>query len=263
MDVVLTNPRNAVSAIRLGLPVVSSLSTFNRDDNVINWGRSDGPNDVNVLNHGAQIAITINKRRYLELLCSSGVSVPEVYGPGRLPQRGQYVVRPDQHEEGNEFSIANGGDYVADGHHATKFITPTREYRVWFANNKFLTARRIPRPSEGETDESCRSRWGYQATSNFDGAVALCRQALAVAPLHFGAFDLLWATDQHKWYILEVNSAPSLDSERVRNFMVPNIKAMMTQEPAQRPQPATPLRAPARRRVEVLSRDGSWVEIEV
>ena len=261
MNYIITNPRNAVSAVRLGLPVVTEVP---RDyDNIVNWGRSDAT-APKMLNPGTQIANTVDKYHYLTVIAQHGVSCPPTYGPGNILPRGQYVMRPFTHEEGSDFDLVTsaGTAVVPSEFHATKFITPTREYRVWFANAKFLTARRIPRPSEDETNESCRSKWGYQAVDNFDGAITQVKKALAVMPLDFGAFDLLWATEERKWYILEVNSAPSLDTDRVRNFMVPNIKAMLRPEPAQIVIPAANAAPIQRQRFKVMTMDG-WREVEI
>ena len=270
MDVVITNPRNAVSAVRLGLPVITAIPTNNNYNNIINWGRSDAPDNDNVINKGCYVSRTVNKDGYLHDLEDNHIPVPAIRDAGDALQDRSWVIRPNVHEEGREFNLHNvevdGTIRVPEDHHATLFISPTREYRIWFAGNSHKTAKRTPRPSEDETDESCRSKWGYRNCDNFPGAIELVKKARAVVPIQFGAFDLLWATEERKWYILEVNSAPSLDTDSVRAFMAAGIKALMRPEPTiaatPRPAVATPLPQVIRRRLKVITMEG-WQEIEV
>ncbi len=270
MDVVLTNPRNAVSAVRLGLPVVMELRDPVGYNNIINWGRSDGPDSVNVINKGSVISRTVDKASFIHEMLNAGVSAPAIRDEAEAIQDRKWVVRPNNHEEGSDFRLHDveleGAIRIPAGHHATLFIEGAREYRIWFAGNTFLTAKRIPRPSEGETDETCRSKWGYSFRSqNFPGSIVEIRKALAVIPIQFGAFDLLWATEERKWYILEVNSAPSLDHERVRSFMCSGIRSMMRPPlvvPPSNLRPPQVSTAPVRRRIKVMTMEG-WQEIEV
>ena len=269
MNVVICNPRNAVSAVRLGLPVLTELGNMADYTNIINWGRSDAPDNEKVINKGCYVAKSVDKAQYLKDLNSNHVSCPPVTREGTRADHGSWVLRPNTHEEGNDFHIHNceedGSLIVDEGYHATRFISPTREYRIWFAGNRYMTAKRIPRPSEDETDETCRSKWGYRfVEDNFPGAIELCNKARQVVPLQFGAFDILWATEERKWYILEVNSAPSLDHSSVRSFMVPGIKFLMRPDPAVgvAPRAQAIVTPSARRRIKVMTMAG-WEEIEV
>ena len=270
MNVVICNPRNAVSAVRLGLPVLTELGNMADYINIINWGRSDAPDNEKVINKGCYVARSVDKAQYLKDLNNNNVSCPMIVGSGTTVCSGSWVMRPDAHEEGSDFRLHNceeDGDMTLNpGYHATKFISPTREYRIWFAGSRYMTAKRIPRPSEDETDETCRSKWGYRFVDNFPGAIELCNEARQVVPIQFGAFDVLWATEERKWYILEVNSAPSLDHDRVRSFMVPGIKSLMRPAPVVAhgvpPRDAITVTPPPRRRIKVMTMAG-WEEIEV
>ena len=230
MTFVITNPRNAVSAVRLGYP--TAQWSIEGVGTPINWGRSDYVGGG--LNGAGKVAKTVNKFDYLMSLHDAGLSVPDVYPSTAGLDSGDWVIRPEMHSEGADFQIMSGPMTVPNGKYAARFIHNTREYRVWFCgNDRFLTAKRVPRPSVNEEDESCRSKWGYAFRDNFPGAIMLVKKALAVVPLDFGAFDLLWSINESKWYVLEVNSAPSLDHATVLSFMKAGIAAML---PAERPQ---------------------------
>ena len=234
---VMTHPRNAVSAVRLGYPVYTSL--ISGSGHPINWGMSEYVGMG--LNGDGKVAKTVNKFEYLVSLMDEGVSVPSVAAERSALGSGQWVIRPYSHSEGSDFQLLDGPLTVPNGKYAARFIHDTREYRVWFCgNDRFLTAKRVPRPSVNEEDESCRSKWGYAFRDNFPGAIMLVKKALAVVPLDFGAFDLLWSDRERKWYILEVNSAPSLDHATVLSFMKAGIAAMLPAERAVTPTTPAP-----------------------
>ncbi len=276
MTVVVCHPRNAVSAVKLGYPVQSRFPT--EPGPVINWGRGDGPSlTQGVLNPPQVIAQTIDKPGFLRMMSGrEGINVPTVLEEGMRLPIGRWVQRPNEHAEGNGFEVIDvtrGAPYeVNEGHHATKLITPANEYRVWFyGRDQFLTAKRIPRTSEGQqATDLCRSKWGYRFTDNYPQGIAMVKAMLEIVPINFGAVDMLWHTGERKWYILEVNSAPSLDHEEVLSFFKSNFNQWVNSQMPSRtapqrvvtpPNPAPRPTAPVSNTIQVLSRDGSWVTL--
>ncbi len=282
MVTVISRPDNAVSAIKLGYPVQRAI-TGRETGPFINWGCSEirGIQSCGShawLNPTAMLIDTINKGEYLKLLSSvAGVNVPVLRFAGENLEEGDWVARAAFHAEGSGFSLvhSDGRHFTVAEDHATRFIHNTREYRLWFFQDggdcSFKTAQRIPRTSEGQTEsDPCRSKWGYQFRDNFTGAVTMATKALEAVPLNFGAFDMLWAVAERKWYILEVNSAPSLDHEKVRGFFKPHFERWVA---ANQPEPPAivavaedPIEEVAERRGNVLrvrTDGGKWIEIDL
>lgn len=239
---VLTRSENAKSALKLGFPTVNEESEIPRGSNVIRWGHGMSPDSrswATVLNKSSALEISTDKLRALQTLATV-VKTPEVYLSGQVLPRGhRYVARPASHAEGSEFELIDlrhGEGQRLRQHHATRFIEDTREYRVWFVRDKYLCAKRVPRSSDGQTNsDPCRSKWGYgeyvTIFPKLKEEVAKARQAI---PLDFGAMDVLWSEANGKWYFLEINSAPSLDTPTLVRHFQQGIKACLQDAPNSR-----------------------------
>lgn len=262
--IVLTRPENAKSAVKLGYPVCMERTGIPRGSTVIRWGNGLDPDTAGwaqVLNKASVMQISTDKPAALAALARV-VATPKLYHQGDLLPRGaRYVGRPASHAEGSDFNLidlrgATRGVSVTDDH-ATEYIEDTNEYRVWFVRNKYLLSRRVPLAAEGQSeDDTCRSKWGYQAIAEMfpklKEEVTKARQAI---PLDFGAIDVLWkegdGTVAHsvgKWYFLEFNSAPSLDTDRVLSFFKRELKAILGPETPSEVVQAVPARENAANR---------------
>lgn len=245
MTLVLTRPQNAVSAVKLGYPVVTSVAEIPNGQRVIRWGNS-GETDHRswplVLNKRQPLELAINKLAALQSLARV-VKTPEI--ATRRVESGTWILRPENHAEGSDFSTIDGPCNIAEGYHATRLIHPSREYRVWFVRENMLVAKRVPRTSEGQSeDDICRSKWGYKILDEvFPKLAAEVVKARQAIPLDFGAMDVLWkdelcdaqsrtGSEGGKWYFLEVNSAPSLDHARVLEFFKTHLNAILRVVPA-------------------------------
>lgn len=228
MAEVLCIPKTATSAVKLGYKVASNSELLNRREVVVRWGHSGGSEFPRVVNKAESIIKAADKPLALRLMAAAGVNVPTMYTSGaHLPRETgvRYVIRPDSHAEGSDFTLVNGGQAVPQGFHATRFISPTREYRYWFTPFSAITSRRVPRTSAGQSEsDPCRSKWGYAAIRTpYQKQKEQAQKAIQALGLDFGAIDMLWSESDSKWWTLEVNSAPSLDRQDVRSFMVDGI----------------------------------------
>ena len=281
MTITLCRPENAVSAVKLGYPTYSVMPESYRGA-VINWGMSlirlndSRPQDVKYCNNPSTIAVSVDKCLFLKTLHFNSLNAPDLIEAGDMAQPG-YILRPNSHAEGSDFKLLTQAEDVNEGYHATKLISPANEYRVWFfGNDKFLTAKRVPIASQNQrSNDVCKSKFGYSFDHpNYEKCIDLVKKALAVVRLDFGAFDMLWATDERKWYILEVNTAPSLDHSEVKNFFKPLFKAWsQANDVAVTP----PQRRPVNRQAEapviemagnsdiirVRKQGGQWIEIDL
>ena len=242
MIVTLTRPENAKSAIKLGYPVFSSAYHIPNASKVIRWGNgmdSDKPGWALVLNKSATLQLSIDKLAALQAL-SRTVKTPDLKTEGTRTTSGSWVVRPHNHAEGSDFEVRDGAFTVPSGYHATRFIPYTREYRVWFIRDKYLVAKRVPRTSEGQSsDDQCRSKWGYSfcdvVFSKLKEEMGKARLAI---PLDFGAADVLWTDDWNgsgsgAYAFLEINSAPSLDHDRVLEHFQTHLASILGPQTAQ------------------------------
>ena len=251
MNVTLTRSENAKSAIKLGYPLYSSAASIPAGSNVIRWGNGlepDKPGWAAVYNKASVLAVSTDKLAALQSLART-VKTPELRTEGQRITEGKWVVRPANHAEGSDFELRDGPFTVDSGCHATRFVPDTREYRVWFIRDKYLVAKRIPRATEGQrADDPCRSKWGYSFfTECFEKLAQEMAKARQAIPLDFGAADVLWTDDYNRsgegaWIFLEINSAPSLDHDRVLSHFMRHLGDLVASSP-------TPVVAPTVRRV--------------
>lgn len=253
MIVTLTRPENAKSAIKLGYPLYSSASSVPNGSKVIRWGNgmeADRSGWALVLNKAVTLGLSTDKLAALQALART-VKTPTVVEEGDRTSSGKWVVRPANHAEGSDFDLRDGPFTVPSGYHASRFITDTREYRVWFVRDKYLVAKRIPRTSEGQSStDPCRSKWGYQFVdaSAWDGLKADMAKARLAIPLDFGAADVLYK-DGEGWYFLEFNSAPSLDHDKVLNHFQTHLQAILGTQTTQVVPEVVPARESAADRI--------------
>lgn len=231
---ILSNDACLESATRLGerlhTRVVTSACEVPMAHNptVIRWGTSDLchlPRDFEtVLNPAVRIRENCNKLSAIMRL-GSAVSVPTVYRR-RIPAGVRAVVRPLEHTRGEGFSVVTGPCEVPEGSYAKEFIPNTTEYRVWFVGDHMMAGKRVPMEAQGQSpSDPCRSLWGYSWRDVTQNQRALVVAAKAVARLNFGAADILWSGEDDCYYVLELNTAPALDHDRVLEFFARTIPA--------------------------------------
>ena len=228
--VVLTSEHEMKSARKLGYPVTMHHGELEEESTlkVIRWGNGYGREFRKTLNKGSCIALNVDKPAALEKMAEV-VQTPAVF-TGRVPRGLKVVIRPMTHSMGEDFRVVTGPTTVPSGYYAKEWIESTKEYRCWFANGRTLAAKRVPMPDSTEEANPCRSKWGYSFIDS-DGAPKLRTETLAAARamgLDFGASDVIWSQDDEKYFFLEMNTAPSLDHDKVLSFFQTNLKAMLT-----------------------------------
>lgn len=196
---------------------------FNKDI-IIRWGigkRNKGRDGYirdfdHTINRGFNIKSNYNKKLSLEKL-SKVVKTPKIYNRF-VPNRQNAVIRPFRHSSGDDFNVVNGPFYIPQNYYGTQFINTDTEYRVWFAGNKTLLARRVRLKNNVISKYPCRSQWGYKFIG--DTPHKLHNDTLKAAKklgLDFGAADVLFFNEEY--YFLEINTAPSCDHYKVRHFL--------------------------------------------
>lgn len=214
-------------------------SYVRRDSIVVNWGYSEQPimphtPPDTVLNPFDSVARVVDKIGALDSMSrTSNINVPPFLRSGRLPDDGSlWVIRPAVHSEGSDFNTSRGGSTLRAGEHATKYIRGN-EWRIWFTSYggafRAMTAKRVPMTTQGQrASDLCRSSWGYSFADNpFPQQLEMAKRAVAHFGLNYGAIDMIWNDEEGKWFILEMNSAPSLDHDRVFTFIRHGIAEMI------------------------------------
>ena len=203
-----------------------------RNDVVIRWGnagmthtRSSHSSDFrNVLNPVRAVSLNMNKIKAHDVLAGV-VKVPRMFRKC-TPEFGLFVVRPCVHEGGSGFKVVEArgnGIVLQQGYqYATEFLRTDAEYRVWFAGDRTLRARRArteEQKAKGPVPRfPCRSKWGCVFCNDVPSSLhsATLKAAKAIG-LDCGAADVILSNGS--WYFLELNSGPSTDLGILNRWM--------------------------------------------
>ena len=198
---------------------------------VINWGCSSVPYDTDgVVNEEQAVSTAIDKLATLEQLEYSAVRVPlfQIIPP-QPPRSIVWLARTDIRGSGGRgIVVLRKDDPVVEAPLYTMYIPKVQEYRLHVVGGKVVATqqKRKEQGVEQTADQKLiRNRangWVY-ATQNVEWEhpnvkFAAEQQALMAVDslgLDFGAVDLIIGKDDALPYVLEVNSAPGLESPTV------------------------------------------------
>lgn len=218
------------SACRLGIPTDTYYDTPPQNSIVIRWGNSEiyGDRDFQkVINSSEAIKLNCDKRLALIQL-NRVVTTPTIFDK-EIPKGVIGVVRPYTHSSGYGFCTRLGPHKIPEDYYSTEFIKTTKEVRVWFAGDKTLCGRRVNVLKLPESEFQCRSEWGYSFWEKtpkrlHNDTIKAAKQI----GLELGAADVL--IKNGKYYFLELNSAPTVDSKHIRRFYQKNIPRVIKQK---------------------------------
>lgn len=190
------------------------------------YGVPHGGRDKYTLNGRAGV---LNKLEELQTLATAGVSTPRFYEASgiidligtdtvRMPLLGRKArhtrgrdIRPVLQEQEIPWRIASGSEFFVE------FIPWVREYRVWVYRRRHLGTyeKRMTRPVEyTRIGSSSKNGFGFYIVPSDEvprRAVHEAAHAVDALGLDFGAVDILEGKDG-KFYVLEVNTAPGVES---------------------------------------------------
>lgn len=222
---IFTYNLKGTTSTRLGFPVYNyktfPLKEYNNSI-VVRWGNStllDVRDFKNVINPSAAIAQNCRKL-FARKKLGEVVNTPKLYET-KVPKGVTAVVRPYEHEAGNDFQIKQGPFELDYGWYASEFIKTDTEFRVWFANGKTIGGIRKPWKDQTITEFPCRSKWAYEYAKV---PLKLAEDTIKAANkigLVTGAADVL--VKDNKYYFLELNSAPAIDTCTIERFYRENI----------------------------------------
>lgn len=192
-----------------GRVLAKALAQAGYRGKAINWGYSlvDGYN----ANAGRY-----SKRQALERMIEAGVPTPRLYTINEITERSLPVIgRTERHWGGNGLWLCKSLLEVelarrSGATHFLSFIENAREFRVHVAFGKSI---KIAEKIGGRGHVRNVKHGYYFAYPDFNHKQTLRRvakEAVLSSRLDFGAVDVLYS--EGKFYVLEVNSAPSLTS---------------------------------------------------
>lgn len=196
-----------------------SRALRNMDGESINFGYQR----AGIINPAPAVALASNKRLALLAMRDAGVPTPEILLIGeRIDhyRNGTLIVpivgRPDKHRGGSNFYLCwTAQDYnqalVEGATHFTQYIENGREFRVHVAFGKSI---KLAEKIGGDPlirNFSHGSKFMYPDFNHKKTLRKVARQAVMSLGLDFGAVDVIYKDD--KYYVLEVNTSPSLTSD--------------------------------------------------
>lgn len=193
---------------------------------LIRWGATSpvARKPKRVLNSMKAIQAASNKREALNIMRASGVNVPTVLNAGEVKLEHLPVLgRKDHHVGANDIILCmNMRDVerakAAGCSHFSKYIPTKAEYRVHvFGDQIIKTSQKILTEPELATQPWIRNLGaGYtfrQSENRLSGASrGMAIDAVHALGLNFGAVDVI-ISDDDQTYILEVNTAPGLQTD--------------------------------------------------
>lgn len=198
---------------------------------IINWGNTatirSGNANVRVINRPEAVAAAVNKLSALSTLRSGGVRVPDFSTDKPVGSRDIYLARTVLNGSGGEgIVVIRPGDVIPDAPLYTKYIRKVAEVRIHvaFGNAIFLQMKLRERDTEQTADQKLirnhDNGWVF-APRPIEGAVleaaaAEAIKAVAALGLDFGAVDIITGKRDDLPYVLEVNTAPGIQSPTLK-----------------------------------------------
>lgn len=191
----------------------------------VRWGNARGDKFKFELNKRDAIDLNVQKHKALEVM-EEVVRTPRRF-MRTVPEGQKVVVRTFEHQEGIGFRVQEGPFRLEPGEFAAEFIETDTERRVWWVGNHFRAADRVKR--QNDPAGPCRSRWGYEVCEVTENMKKFVKKAADAVGLDFGAADILWDPAKGNYVMLELNSAPALDTPQLLEFFKAHIEEMLVE----------------------------------
>jgi hypothetical protein len=227
----LYHGRSHVTGQRLGdfLGVPHGRETGPRADYLIRWGSRTGagwrPRET-VINSRASLNNNSDKLDAMRQLENAGIPVPP-YTEDRddFGDEIDYplVGREEQHSRGEDINlILQWRDaYLTENDFFVKYIPTDLEYRMHVVNGDVVQIHEKRLRSEADNHPFIRNAetgWVFVEPRETPPPDQLAIDAVGALGLDFGAVDVIREEDTGDHYVLEVNTAPSLDEANLRRY---------------------------------------------
>ena len=194
-------------------------------DTVIRWGCTANVPTKNIINKATSIHLVSNKSGFRKVARDlSPDDIPltwfeddQLMWALKLPTHFPVVVRPMEHEKGQNFFVCNTPDELeiaiktaGPGCYLSKFEQKDKEFRA------VVVQGRIAFLCEKKPENKALNTWGladiWKTIKWGDWPIPIIKQAIRVhglTGLHFSAIDII-QNKEGKSFVCEVNSAPEL-----------------------------------------------------
>ena len=210
------------------------------NDTIINWGNSKQPTwevPGNILNSVDKVEVAVNKLLTFQALKEADVLVPEfttdVDEVSEWLETGDVVARhllKGTRGKGIEilsFGMDLENNEIPSAPLYTKYCKKKDEYRVHVFNGEIIDVRQKKKRKSLDNDlvdykiRNHRRGWVFcQHSIHPPGELlAVCKRAVNVLGLTFGAVDVVWNKKYQKATVLEVNTAPGLHGTTLVNYV--------------------------------------------
>lgn len=168
------------------------------------------------------------KKTQLKRLGMAGIPTPRFMElPGTMGEirsfRWPVLARKDAHMDGNDIALTlqsedlrlrreQGFDFI------TEFIPIKEEYRVFVYRRQLLGSyiKILAHPEKylriGRTEQNGWEHEFLGRGETPEGMIEICAKAVDALKLDFGAVDVIQSKENDKFYVLEVNTAPGVNS---------------------------------------------------
>jgi glutathione synthase/RimK-type ligase-like ATP-grasp enzyme len=192
---------------------------------LIRWGSSKTFTGKahRVLNKKKAIELARDKYNSLIVLKKAGIEVPKIsQNPSDL--KFPFLARKSHHQEAKDLFLClqsrdtiqakkSGADYYI------QYVPTKKEFRIHIINDKIVKVfEKIPSYDDKMITFVRNNAFASFKTTDFDEANKIALKAVKILGLDFGAVDIILG-DDNKLYVLEVNTAPRLNSNTLEIYV--------------------------------------------
>lgn len=192
---------------------------------IINWGNSTPlqvpHNDYELYNNPKAVEIAANKLRAFGAMAEAGVRIPTYTTNKEEATGGIWLARTALVGSGGDgIVVVRDGNGMPEAPLYVKYIKKQKEYRAHVVDGEVIfTQMKLRRNGAEQTADQRLIRnydngwiFAIQGAELNDDAKQEAVKAVEALGLHFGAVDLIRGKDDGLAYILEVNTAPGIES---------------------------------------------------
>lgn len=188
----------------------------------LNWGASNlAQIEGRIINKASAIALAANKP---QAILTMGTLAPNMWWPSEHITHYPVVGRPDYHSKGRHFYLCHNKMDVrralrrkVPATHFLEFLDLPHEYRVHIINGKVIKL--VEKTGGFGVIRNHRFGWyfGTPTVNQLDHVRNAAKEAVKRLGLDIGAADVM--ADEHRAFVLEVNTAPSLNDSSLATYV--------------------------------------------
>lgn len=224
-----------ISNMKTDAKVVHSKEALPHGDYYIRWGcTANIPGEPKIINHAKAIHAVYDKSSFRKVLNANGLC-PETWFSDLFKNiTFPCVVRPKIHCQAENFHVCTNENEIfpavmkcGEGFYISKFIKKASEYRVFVAQGRVVTVlRKWPKVTGQEVWNDIEEYVGF--TEWPMAVVKAAVEAHNLSELHWSAVDII-VDKEKKPYVLELNTAPEIQSPYRQKCMAKVFDWMVTQ----------------------------------